>query len=190
MAIQATRPRPEPTSDTERSPSSNVPTAPAFRRVRPAQWGRRLLLALIVAIVVAGLVGLLGIRTRTAESSANGYDVQVHYASIGRPGVPVPLDVQIQHDGGFNGPIRLAVPSSYLASVDAQSPQPDPTSATSDGDLVVFQFNPPPGDTFGVSWQASVDSAANPGRREATFAVIGDDGNPAVGVSIRTWVLP
>jgi hypothetical protein len=186
-------PRTDPTpegADENHSDSSTVPEAPSYRRVRRAQWGRRLLLALLAAILIAGLIGFLGIRTRTAEASGNGYDLQVHFASIGRPGVEVPFDIQVQKDGGFSGPIKLAVPSSYLGSMDAQSPQPEPSSTTSDGDLVIMQFDPPQGDTFGVSWSAQVDSAANPGRREATIAVIGDDGNPAVGVSIRTWVLP
>jgi hypothetical protein len=148
------------------------------------------LLLFLAAILVAGFIGLLGIRTRTAESTGNGYDLRVHYASIARPGVAVPFDIQVQRDGGFDGPITIAVPASYLSSVDAQSVQPEPQSTTSDGDLVVFQFEPPQGDTFGVSWEAEIDPASNVGRKEATIAVAGEDGNPVVGVSIRTWVLP
>ena len=147
-------------------------------------------LAVLVAILVAGLVGLLGIRSRTAEANADGYDLRVHYASIARPGVEVPLDIQVQRDDGFTGEVTLAVSSSYLSALDAQSPQPEPRSATSDGDVVVLQFDPPPGDTFAVSWEAQVDPAANMGRKEATIAVMGADGAPEVGVSIRTWVLP
>jgi hypothetical protein len=193
MAVGVSRPEAAPSTERPKqngSDSSTIPEEPSFRRVKRAQWGRRVLLGLLAAILIAGLIGLLGIRTRTAEATSNGYDLQVHFASIGRPGVEVPLDIQVQKDGGFSGPIKLAVPSSYLASMDAQSPQPEPSSTTSDGDLVVMQFDPPQGDTFGVSWSAQVDSSGNPGRREATIAVIGDDGNPAVGVSIRTWVLP
>src|SRR3954453_3297026 len=189
MAMQATRARSEPATDGERSGFSTVPEDPPFRKVRRAQWGRRVLVAVLLAILVAGLVGLFGIRTRTAEASAGGYQLEVHFASIARPGVTVPLDLQIHHDGGFSGPITIAVPASYLSAVDAQSPQPEPTSSTSDGDVVVFQFDAPQGDTFGASWEAEVDPAANMGRREATIAVI-DNGNPVVSVPIRTWVLP
>jgi YetF C-terminal domain len=57
---------------------------------------RAVLLAILLAILVAGAIGLLGIRSRTAEASADGYDLQVHYASIARLGVEVrdgtPLD--------------------------------------------------------------------------------------------------
>jgi hypothetical protein len=174
----------------EQRSSSTVPEEPSFRRVRRAQWGRRALLAILVAILVAGLIGLLGIRTRTAERNANGYDLQVHYASIARPGVEVPFDIEVHRDGGFPNGVTLAVPSSYLSALDAQSPQPEPKSTTSDGDVVLLQFDPPPGDTFGVAWEAQIDSAANMGRKEATITVIGDDGARPVSVSIRTWVLP
>jgi hypothetical protein len=189
MAVEAPSSSAEHSADDE-SIFSTVPDAPSLDRVRRAQWGRRVLLAILVAILVAGAVGLLGIRSRTAEANAAGYDLQVHYASIARPGVEVPLDIQVQRDGGFAGDVTLAVPSSYLSALDAQSPQPEPKSTTSDGDLVVFRFDPPPGDTFGVAWEAQVDPAANMGRKEATISVIGDDGPPATSVSIRTWVLP
>jgi hypothetical protein len=191
MAIEARRVSRERAPDDEVVASfSTVPDVPPFRRVRRAQWGRRLLLALLVAILVAGLIGVLGIRTRTAESSGNEYDLQVHYASIARPGVAVPFDIQVHRDGGFDAPVTLAVPSSYLSALDAQTPNLEPTSTTSDGDLVLFQFDPPQGDTFGVSWNAEVDPASNMGRKEATISVVGDNGSLAVGVSIRTWVLP
>lgn len=148
------------------------------------------MILIVLAIVVAGLIGLLGTRSRTTESTGNGYHLQVHYASIARPGVAVPLDIQVQSDSGFNGPVVLAVSASYLSAVDAQSPEPDPSSATSDGDNVIFQFDPPGGNVFEVSWETEVDPAANMGRKEATVAVLGSDGNPLVSVALRTWVLP
>jgi len=148
------------------------------------------LLCVLVAILIAGFIGMLGIRTRIAESTGNGYDLRVHFASIARPGLAVPLDIQIQREGGFDGLVTLAVSSSYLSSVDAQAITPEPQSTSSDGDVVDFQFEQPQGDTLGVSWQAEIDPAANMGRKEATIAVLSDDGNPAVAVSIRTWVLP
>jgi hypothetical protein len=147
-------------------------------------------LGLFGALLIAGLIGLLGTRTRIAEASGNGFDLQVHYASIARPGVEVPFDVQVHRDRGFTGPITLTVPSSYLSSIDAQSPEPEPTSTTSDGDLVVFQFDAPQDDSFGVSWLSQVDASANMGRKQGTISVLNDDGTPGVAVSIRTWVLP
>jgi hypothetical protein len=149
-----------------------------------------MLIGFLVVILMAGFIGLLGTRTRTTESTGNGYDLQVHFASIARPGVAVPLDVQVQRHGGFGDAVTIAVPASYLSSTDAQSVEPEPRSTTSDGDLIVFQFEPPQGDTFGVSWEAEIDPAANMGRKEATITVMGDDGRPATSVSIRTWVLP
>jgi hypothetical protein len=190
MAVEA------PWSPAETAPeqipaaSSTVPEAPSLRRVRRAQWERRLLIGLLVAILVAGFTGLFGTRTRATESTGNGYALQVHFASIARPGVAVPFDIQVQRDGGFDGAVTLTVSASYLSSIDAQSIEPEPQSTTSDGDLIVFQFQPPQGDTFGVSWEAEIDPAANMGRKEATVTVVGDDGTPATSVSIRTWVLP
>jgi hypothetical protein len=190
MAVEAPWSATETGSRPEPPASSTVPDAPSIRRVRRALWGRRLLLCFLVAILVAGFIGMLGGRTRTAESTGNGYDLQVHFASIARPGVTVPFDIQLQRDGGFDGPVTIAISASYLSSIDAQAVEPEPQSTTSDGDLVVFQFEPPQGDIFGVSWEAEIDPAANMGRKEATIAVLSDDDNPAVAVSIRTWVLP
>ena len=101
MAVEAPTSRVAHAAANEPPSRSTVPEEPTFRRVRRAQWGRRVLLAILVAILVAGLVGLLGIRSRTAEANADGYDLQVHYASIARPGVEVPLDIQVQRGDGF-----------------------------------------------------------------------------------------
>jgi hypothetical protein len=193
MAVEA--PASSATSGSRRhaGPSAPWPTEPeeaSADRIRRAAWLRRILIAILVAIVVVGMLGFFGIRTRTAETTANGFNLQVHFASIARPGVEVPFDVSVQRDGGFNGTVTLSVSGSYLSAVDAQSPQPEPQSTTADDDVVTMTFAAPQGDTLGVSWLATIDPAANAGRKQATITVLGDDGSPAASVSIRTWVLP
>lgn len=177
-----------PTATREVMPTAPEPPSPA--RVHRAQWGRRVTILVLVAIVVLGLIGLFGVRTRTTEASKDGWTVQVHYASIARPGLSVPWNLEVDHDGGFSGPIRIAVANSYFDTVDVTRLNPAPVSSTSDGDRVIWQFDPPPGDRFAVSANAEVDPSAGAGRHGGQVTLLDGGGRPVVGVTFRTWLWP
>jgi hypothetical protein len=165
------------------------PTEQPLARIRRAMWERRVLILLLVLIVLAALTGLLGVHARTVAASGKGYDLSVRYAATARPGISVPLEVQVQHAGGFSGPITLAVSRSYLDALQVGSTIPEPTQSTSDGDAVLLTFDAPSGSTFDVAWQVEIDPATNAGRYRGAVAVM-DSGDQAVAARFRTWVLP
>jgi hypothetical protein len=152
-------------------------------------WGRRLMIAVLMAIVIAGLIGFFGVRSRSATASANGYDLEVRYASIARPGITVPFEVEVTKEGGFDGPVTVEVSTAYLQALDVDSITPDPSNSTSDGDVATFEFEQPDGDTLEISWAAKIDPSADMGRREAVVSIV-ENGEAATNVSITTWVLP
>jgi len=152
-------------------------------------WTRRALIGFLVAIVVAGLLGLLGVHSRSAEAVGDGYTLKVHYAWTARPGISVPFEVQVEHPGGFQGPITLTVSDSYLSSLANASVEPQATSSTNNGESTVFVFTPPSGDTFSASWGSQIDPSTNFGRLHATISLI-DQSRSVASVRITTLVLP
>jgi hypothetical protein len=53
---------------------------------------------------------------------------------------------------------------------------------------VIWEFDPPDGDTLGVSLDARVEPGAQWGRQGETSILV--DGKPVVTAKYRTWVLP
>ena len=175
---------PRPTS------SSTLPDAPSDRRVPGADCGDDgSCCASSWPSSSRDSSGCSESGRRTAESTGNGYDLRVHFASIVRPGLAVPLDIQIQREGGFDGLGDDAVSSSYLSSVDARRSR-----------LSLSRHRP----TAMWSTSSSSNHKATPlaclgrprsilrqhGPKGSDDRSVSDDGNPAVAVSIRTWVLP
>jgi hypothetical protein len=81
----------------------------------------------------------------------------------------------------------VATTASYLRAFDNNAISPDPGSQTSRGDTVVWTFDPPPGDTLRVSFDASLDPAVQ-WRREATTSV--STAGATAEVAYTTWVMP
>ncbi|HVL91559.1 MAG TPA: hypothetical protein VM841_15160 [Actinomycetota bacterium] len=159
------------------------------REIRRARSGRRAWLAGLTVLVLAGASGLLGIRTAEATSEAGPYELTVTYPSIARPGIAISWEVKVVRAGGFTGPIRIATASDYLAMFDENGLDPDPASATADGTELIWEFDPPPGDTLVVSYDARLEPSVQMGRR-GTTRVLDEAGTTIVAVSYRTWVMP
>lgn len=144
---------------------------------------------LLSAFLLAGVLGLLGVRTGTVQAQGGGYELEVRYAKVARPGLSVPWAVTIRHPGGFDGPVTLATDSSYFDLFDENSLDPDPESAISDGELLIWEFETPEsGDTMEVSLDTRVGPNIQWGI--SGTSVILEDGEPVVQVTYRTMILP
>jgi hypothetical protein len=176
-------------TSTEQQAGPTAPSEQSTRSLRRELWGRRVLMTLLVALVAAALVGLLGVHARTVSATGGGYDLSVRYAATARPGISVPLEVEVTHDGGFSGPVTLAVSADYLQVLQVGSSFPEASESTADGDAVELTFDPPDGDTLSVTFQAQVDPSADPGRPEGAVALL-ESGDAVVTARFRTWVLP
>ena len=168
---------------------STLETPASPREGRRARDLRRLVLGLLAAFLVLGALNFFGLRMATASASGGGYRLEVRYPRVGRPGIGAPFQIQVQHQGGFEGPVTLAMSSDYLDILTVNSISPDPSQVTTTDKEVIWQFNQPPGDTLTVSVGAEFDPDEHLGSHDATTSVL-DNGNPAVQVHYRTWEAP
>lgn len=168
-----------------------VPTAPEepdLLRSRRARTVRRLFMLGLAAVVGLGATNVLGVRSRSMTVSGGGYELTVTYGQVSRPGLATPWSLEIRHPGGFDGPVHVAVNGRYLDLFDENGLDPDPSSTTATADHVIWEFDPPPGDTLGVSFDARIEPGAQWGRTGETSVLV--DGRPVVTARYKTWLLP
>ena len=84
------------------------------------RWGRRVSLALLSVVVVAGAVGVLGVHSSTVSTRANGYLLSVSYARAARAGLDVPFTAHVQDTGGLPSSTTLAVSTDLLQQAVTQ----------------------------------------------------------------------
>jgi hypothetical protein len=154
---------------------------------RPTLW-HRLLVALLAAIVAAGAAGLFGVRSSEATASSAGWTVSVTYASIARAGLDVPWQVTVRREGGFTGPVTVAVTADYFGIFEEQGLDPAPATETSDGDRLYWTFDPPPGDALAIDFDGYIQPSSQLGA--SGEVVVLDGGTDVVTVPFRTWLVP
>lgn len=140
-------------------------------------------------MLVLALLGLMGPHRSTKTSSEDGYHVTLQYGSIIRSGQPVPLELTIQHDGGFEGPLTVVFDQDLFDRLDFQNWYPNPDSETGEGDTVSYEFTPPSGDTF----RASLDARVAPGQfggPKDYWVAMDSDGAEINRIDYRVWVMP
>lgn len=149
---------------------------------------RRGTIVVLTLFVLAGAVGLFGVKTRTSSAAAQGYTLSVEHAWISRAGLDTPWQVMVHHPGGFDSPITLATDVTYFSMFESQGFVPEPDSETTSGTDLYQEFAPPPGDTLTVEFDAYIQPAAQRGRSAQTSLII--DGEKIATVSYRTRLVP
>ncbi len=168
--------------------TSTIPDPQPLERLKRARAGRRVTMAIAFLIVVAALVGLLGVRTREVSAAGGGYEMTVTFATMTRPGLATPFDVEVSHPAGMDEQVTLAVSNDYLAAFDENGLDPDPAISRSDEEFVYWTFEPSPGNTLGVSFDARLEPAVQ-WKREGEVRLI-REGRTLVVVPFTTWVMP
>lgn len=170
--------------------TSTLPADSGVARARRGRRMRRVFTAVLVVFLVLGAFNLYGVRTGDVAASGDGYRMSVHYAKVSRPGLATPWAVTIRADGGFDGPVTLATTSAFFDLYDENGLDPDPSAATTDGDRVIWEFEPPPsGDVMVVSFDARIEPAVQFKWVDATTQLIVDDVVVAF-VDYRIFVMP
>ena len=167
-------------------PTSPLPTG--LNRLRRARAGRRAILAVLVAILVLAAVNALGVRVGAVTAAGGGYRIAVTYAEVSRPGLATPWAVQVTRAGGFDGPIRIATSRSYLHLFDYNVIHPQPSAETGTPELVIWEFDPPPGGTFRASFDGRLEPTEHLSQPASTSVLEGDV--PVVTVHYTTRVVP
>lgn len=169
-------------------PRSTIPDPPSRERVARARMGRRLGIGLLGLFLILGAINVFGVRSDAVSASGGGYELTVTYATMSRPGLATPWDVQVRHRGGFDGPITIATTGHYLNMFDENGLDPDPSSSTATEELIVWEFEPPDGDTLTISFDARLEPAVQAGRSGETSVLV--DGRSVVRVGYTTRVMP
>jgi hypothetical protein len=157
-------------------------------KVRRARNGRRVILTLTCLLVLLGASSMLGVRQATVSAESGGIEMTLTYAAVSRLGVATPWELQISREGGFRGPVTVATTNSYFDIFDQNDLSPQPSSSTTDGDLILWEFDPPEGETLTVSVDARIEPIFRGGRAADTS--VRENGVDVVGVSYETRVMP
>lgn len=149
---------------------------------------------LVLVLAAAGLDGVdvldaVGPDEDTVRASAEGYELVVEHPSVTRPALASVLHIRVFRSGGFDGPIDLAIARSYLEIWDVNGVLPAPASETSAGDWVIWRFDPPPGESLEVTYEARIEPGVQ-SRRTGVVAVVTDGAHPIVSVRFNTDVRP
>ncbi len=167
-----------------------MPPPHDLRQIRRARAIRRGGIGVLLLLLVLGASGALGTRTGTVQASGGGYDMTVTYPRVARSGLAAPFSVELRRPGGFpaDRPIRVAITARYFHLFDENSLDPDPATATATPDDLIYEFDPPPGGVFVMTFDARISPSRQLGARGRVAVLEG--GQRVVSADYRTWVLP
>ena len=152
---------------------------------------RRFGTAVLLLFLLAGLLGLLGVRSGTVADEGSETYLRVDYPAVTRAGLAVPYRVEVRQPGGFDGaPVRVAVSHALFDRFDFQNFYPNPSAETADPEWVVYEFDPPEGET--LVWTFDVRTGPNQTGSLSSYAVqVRDSGDtPTAEVEHRVLVMP
>jgi hypothetical protein len=151
------------------------------------KWGRRVAVGVITTFVLAGAVGLMGVRTVTTAAQAGEIRAEVRHPGITRPGLAASWSLRISSPDGFDEPITVRQRSRYYNDFDFNGMEPAPASSTSDGGWIEWEWDAPPTTDFLVT----VDARVEPGVQwpVTTETVVEAEGEE-LRLEYETWVLP
>jgi hypothetical protein len=157
------------------------------RDARVAKWPRRVGLALLFLVVVAGAAGMFGVRSRTTVKHAGAYTLTVTYPQVARAGLDVPWRVRITYPTAPKS-ITIGVTSDYFRMFETQGFYPAPDTQKNDGRFVYFTYDGPPPHVLEMEYDAYVQPAAQLGKRATVRVLVGNV--VVASTSIRTWLVP
>ncbi|HET7682145.1 MAG TPA: hypothetical protein VFK34_00590 [Marmoricola sp.] len=146
-------------------------------------------LGVLVLVVLAAAVGLLGPTQGQLRDSSGDYTLQVDYPRITRAGQPAPLRIRVHQEGGFDGPITLALSREMFDDMDFQNWYPNPSAETARARTLIYEFDPPDGEDFEVR----LDARTAPGQFGGvvdSFVVLLVADQPAAEVHFKIWRMP
>lgn len=153
-----------------------------------------LLLGALIAVVVADgvrVVDIFGVDTEHARAEGGGYELDVRYGTVSRPGLATPFDITIRRPGGFDeGVVVVAVDAEYLSIWDENGLDPTPSAATADDTSIIWEFDTPPtGETLVISYDARIEPAAQRGK-VGRVAILDAAHQEQLSVTFKTRVSP
>lgn len=144
-------------------------------------------LVILTVFVLAGLFNVFGVRTTTARGSDGPLSVAVEHAAVTRAGLATPFTITVQRSGGFEGPLEVRVTSDYMGSFDENGLDPEPDSAASDGEWLVWTWDKVDGATHEIDFDGRLEPSVH-WRFQGAVQV--RTSTELIDVDIDTWVAP
>jgi hypothetical protein len=148
-------------------------------------------LAFLGMVLVAGGLGLLGVRSASAVATLNGYTLEVTHAITTRPGLATPFELRVATDDGAPLPreVTIRVESAYLAMFDENRFHPEPVSSFRTDRWTWWTFEVPDGaQEMSVGLDARLEPSVQSGR--SSTAALEIAGEEKVAVHFVTGVMP
>ncbi|HSE54267.1 MAG TPA: hypothetical protein VLA97_00905 [Nocardioidaceae bacterium] len=156
---------------------------------RRSRLFRRGGLVLLLLLPILSLFGLFGPSERTVRTADAAQQLTMTYGSVVRSGEAVPMEIELTRSGGFDGPVTLVFEQQVFDRLDFQNWFPNPSAEVGEGDTVTYEFDPPEGDTLGVSLDARV-APAQWGSRDTYALWVDVDGERTLVTDYTVWVIP
>jgi hypothetical protein len=149
---------------------------------------RRIALGGFAVLVLLGLTGVLGVRATTATADGtDGTRVEVTYPQVARPALAVPFHIRVSRPGGFEDQIEVRITRTWLESFDENGVIPAPAEEGTDGDDVVWTFDPPRGQVFTLTLDTRVEPGVQWKREGTTTVTVGSE---RIDVTHTMWIFP
>ena len=168
--------------------SSTLPPPTDVARERRAWRIRTGTLLVVATFVLAGLVGCFGVSSgEVTARSPGGMAITVTYPQRTRPALASPFSVEITRPDGFDAEVEVSINTDYVESFDENGLNPDPDSATTDGETTTWTFEAPESDTFTVWLDTRVEPGVQWKRAGIVRVTVGDDEAEA---RFTSWIFP
>jgi hypothetical protein len=167
---------------------STAPDVADHATERRSRLIRRIVLAAFTVVVLLGLSSALGVRTRTATADGSaGTRVRVTYPQVARPALAIAFEVEVSRPDGFDDQIEVRLDRAWLESFDENGVLPTPAEEASDGDKVVWTFDPPEGTVFTLALDTRVEPGVQWRRSGTTTVTVGSE---RIDVGHTMWIFP
>jgi hypothetical protein len=176
------------------APPEAAPETSTLHGVRPVALGppvqkwRRLGIAVLLVVVLAGATGYLGVHRSSESIRTGGWTLTLTYPQVARAGLDVPWRVAVHSAASLPPTLTLAVSANYFRMFETQGFFPTPSAVTDNGTFVYLTFTTQPGHDFLVDYDAYIQPAQQIGTSGTVQLIV--HGVVEAQQSFRTWLLP
>jgi hypothetical protein len=172
----------------ERS-TSTLESLTGLKVARRGRLWRHAGLALMLLIPASSFLGIYGPSERTIETSNDQYQMSLTYGSVVRSGEAVPMTISLTRPGGFDRPVTVVFEQRVFDRFDFQNWYPNPSAEIGEGPNVVYEFDPPDGDTLAIALDARV-APTQWGGVDTYRVWVEEESRPVLETEYTVWVVP
>ncbi|MDQ0096015.1 hypothetical protein [Paeniglutamicibacter psychrophenolicus] len=146
--------------------------------------GRRIILTLVALFVLASLANVFGMDT-TSTGGSPGYELTVSAPRTSRAGMDGKITVTLHAAQKISGPITVKVEQDYLDAFTTYGISPAPDGESSDGHLLVLDYDASDEKTFRLDIDGTVSEDSD--LRAHGNVQVYIDGDLVASTKLRLW---